>query len=229
MQQAIKNLLHQNMKLLQIWQDEDVESPRLWENLGQMVCWHRRYCLGDPHNFSTPNEFLEWAKQTDMAVMLPLYLYDHSGLTISTDGSCYPYNDRFDAGQVGWIYVTKARLCQERNVKRLTKQILDWATSVLITEVQLYDMYLRNEIYGFTVFEATKERLEEIDSCGGFFGDDPKTNGMLFHVPAELKQPLRDAGYISAGTIITENGNVYDLRTDAKEIFMECCMNSVIV
>jgi hypothetical protein len=27
--------------------DEDIWSPRDWDNLGTMVCWHRRYKLGD--------------------------------------------------------------------------------------------------------------------------------------------------------------------------------------
>lgn len=35
------------------------ESPREWENMGTMVCWSRRYNLGDSHNYSEPREFLE--------------------------------------------------------------------------------------------------------------------------------------------------------------------------
>ena len=42
-------------------------------------------------------------------VVLPLYLYDHSGITMSCDLT-YPYNDRWDSGQVGWIYASHQRV-----------------------------------------------------------------------------------------------------------------------
>lgn len=32
---------------IKIYHDEDAESPRDWDNLGEMVCFHRRYNLGD--------------------------------------------------------------------------------------------------------------------------------------------------------------------------------------
>lgn len=38
--------------------DEDAESPREWDNLGKMVCFHGRYDLGDEHDYSGPKDFL---------------------------------------------------------------------------------------------------------------------------------------------------------------------------
>ncbi len=43
---------------LRIAHDEDCESPRNWDNLGTMACWHRRYNLGDKHEFSEPKDLL---------------------------------------------------------------------------------------------------------------------------------------------------------------------------
>lgn len=47
---------------LHIEDDPDPESPRSVEftdtNIGTMVCWHKRYSLGDPHNYENPEEFL---------------------------------------------------------------------------------------------------------------------------------------------------------------------------
>lgn len=37
--------------------DEYAESPREWDNLGTMVCWHGRYMLGDEHNYNSPEVF----------------------------------------------------------------------------------------------------------------------------------------------------------------------------
>ncbi len=70
---------------LSIFRDEDAESPREWENLGKMVCWHRRYNLGDKHEFQSPQDFYDSAEYKDIFVILPIYLFDHSGITVSND------------------------------------------------------------------------------------------------------------------------------------------------
>jgi len=62
-----------------------------------MVCFHNRYILGDTENkhrlhgkgentFTNPEDFEDWYKENEnsVAVILPLYLYDHRGLSIST-------------------------------------------------------------------------------------------------------------------------------------------------
>ena len=203
-----------HMKILKIWQDEVADSPRSWDNLGTMVCWHQRYSLGDQHNFSTPDDFLGWAKGADIAVMLPLYLYDHSGLSMSTEGWHYPYNDPWDAGQVGWIYVTKSKLREERGVKRVTKKIISWAKDILRAEVETYDQYLRGEVYSFTAYEIRDADIVELDSCGGFFGDDPEKNGMLDYVPIDLCRALRTVRFLYDGLVITETGE--ELETGPK-------------
>jgi hypothetical protein len=43
---------------LSIVQDMDPQGPREWDNMGKMVCWHRRHDLGDKHDFKTPEDFL---------------------------------------------------------------------------------------------------------------------------------------------------------------------------
>ena len=45
-----------------ILQDTDPENPRdsyYQENLGNMVCWHKRYNLGDKHTFDDPIDFAQ--------------------------------------------------------------------------------------------------------------------------------------------------------------------------
>ena len=46
--------------LLQVMLDEEPENPREECDLfGRMVCWHRKYRLGDEHFFDSPNDFLK--------------------------------------------------------------------------------------------------------------------------------------------------------------------------
>lgn len=144
---------------IKIEQDVDPESPREWDNVGTMVCFHGRYTLGDKHEFSSPTEFLEWWEENgEDGVLLPLYLYDHSGITISTS----PFSCPWDSGQVGWIYATKETLDKE------TFDI-DHATKYLIGEVETYDQYLTGQVYGY---EVEDEDGNFLASCWGFYGEE---------------------------------------------------------
>ncbi len=98
-------------------------------------------------------------------VYLPLYLYDHSGITMST-GS---FGDRWDSGQVGYIYTDKKTIidCGDcggkiRNEKGNYVKITDknWkkaAYQCMQGEVEEYDMYLTGEVYGVITEEYNAE------------------------------------------------------------------------
>jgi len=186
---------------LKICYDTDTESPRDWDNLGKMICWHRRYDLGDKHNFSEPREFLEemafslarnieWSeiqeKTNDQlmdiikqhAIILPLYLYDHGGITMNTTGFSCPW----DSGQVGWIYCTKEDFIKETGYTE--KELFEEgkAEALLKGEVETYDQYLTGDVYGFVLED---EDGNQIDSCWGFYGSDPRTNGMADHIESK--------------------------------------------
>ena len=37
--------------IIKIVEQSDPEDPRSWDNLSQMICFHRDYNLGDKHDF----------------------------------------------------------------------------------------------------------------------------------------------------------------------------------
>ena len=94
--------------------------------------------------------------------MLPLYLYDHSGLTINTTG----FSCRWDSGQVGWIYASKEDALKEFGGKSFTASTRQKAEARLRSEVEVYDTYLSGECYGYELYKNGE--LE--DSCWGFIG-----------------------------------------------------------
>ena len=151
-------------RLVRIRTDEDPESPREWSNLGTMICWHRRYNLGDRHAFADPESFEHWLARNP-AIVLPLYLYDHSGITMNTTGFSCPW----DSGQVGYIYVTLADVRSEYAKRRISGRTRKLAEECLRQEVATYDDYLAGRVYGFIVEDTDGET---IDSCWGFFGLD---------------------------------------------------------
>ena len=105
-------------------------------------------------------------------IALPLYLYDHSGITMN----CCGFSDRWDSGQVGWIYTDKNTvLGTGADIKRNWKET---AYKWMEGEVKEYDMYLQNEIYGIITEEYDGEGNPEDDdswtdeeSCWGFYSD----------------------------------------------------------
>lgn len=103
-------------------------------------------------------------------VMLPLYLYDHSGITMNTTG----FSCRWDSGQVGWIYVSRENLLREFNKVNLSKKIRQTAEQRLRGEVHEYDQYLTGDVWQFTITDTTGAADEEgcVDSCGGYYGRD---------------------------------------------------------
>lgn len=100
-------------------------------------------------------------------LMLPLYLYDHSGLAMSTESFIgKAIHAEWDSGQVGWIYVSKEDMLKEFGGTKMTSAIRQKAENLLRSEVAVYDAYLRGECYGFELYKNGS--LE--DSCWGFIG-----------------------------------------------------------
>ena len=151
---------------IDIVQDRDAESPRDWENLGTMVCFHSRYNLGDKHKLDV-DEAIKLMLRKDV-IALPLYLYDHGGISMS----CSDFGDKWDSGQVGFIYIEKAKILKEFNVKRLSKKLLEQVVKQLKQEVKTYSQYLEGDVYGFQIKDGDGEVL---DSCWGFIGYDHVT------------------------------------------------------
>ena len=177
---------------IKVYRDECGESPREWDNLGTMAFCHRNYNLGDeqmkhPHELFLlildddtvyriagegtayceywDDETVErlWKEVEKRAVILPLYLYDHSGITIRTS----PFSCPWDSGQVGWIFVTKEAMRKEYGKQRISKQLRARVTAYLGGEVETYDNFLTGQVYGYVVED---QEGEHIDSCWGFYG-----------------------------------------------------------
>lgn len=247
--------------VIEVHYDEGAESPRDWSNLGTMVCWHRRYNLGDEQPRQDPSEYLEklaskeyWREcerldfrldevqhyfgwgdrlrraetaverrketllEADMqanTVRLPLYLYDHSGITMSTGSFSCPW----DSGQVGFIYCTleRARLNWTRP-DATWETLIPWdegkeitmreaAVKVLEGEVETYDQYLTGNVYGYVAKGyggGDDGDREDIASCWGFFPDSGKW-GIPAHAIDEAKAEI-DAWIKSYGEKVGQSG-----------------------
>ena len=185
---------------LVIEQDENPDDPRSWDNMGTMLCYHPRYDLGDYNNRKemeskldeicrkygeeepeekTLYEKMRFLLEQENICGLPLWLYDHGGISMSTERV-----DRFDSSLVGIIFVEKetffAQTCK--------KDDCDWkkeAEEMLREEIRIYSDYLEGDVYFWVLYESvivtkhnmkgeelskfTVEEGEVVDSMGGFY------------------------------------------------------------
>lgn len=147
---------------ISIHYDSDAESPRTWDNLTEFHCSHNRYSLGDKNfNYPTGQDCISAAQEAEKNgdIVLPLYMYDHSGITISLS----PFSCPWDSGQVGFVIIRRQKMLQEFNSKRFTQFLKKRALYIAEAEVETYDQYLRGEVYGYKVDPSG-------DSCWGFYG-----------------------------------------------------------
>jgi hypothetical protein len=203
---------------LEVEQDDCPMDPRDEDNLCTMICWHRHYKLGEKHDYDCVDELFErlcyevlhkdddeiyglhWQdmfnmlNESNLILIKPINMYEHSGITVSTS-NVYPYNDRWDSGVVGFIYVTKKIIFDQCGC--ITED--NWkerADKYIEGEMETYDQYLRGDVYGFTltkivtkqdkcphcgIIREYEEEVEE-DSCWGFYGDCLEDNGMLDNI-----------------------------------------------
>lgn len=165
---------------IKIFQDDFPISPREDYNLGTIIHWSRNYELGeidgrkediDPHDFAT-------IKIKEGAVILPVYIYDHSGITINTTG----FSCQWDSGQVGWIFADKDAIRKWYQVKNITKKLKERVREHLVSEIETFDKYIRGDVYGFTVED---EDGEGVDSCWGFYDEKECMEAAEESVPSE--------------------------------------------
>ena len=187
---------------LVIEQDEFPEDPRSWDNLETMLCCHREYHLGDCNsNKETEEQLAEICRKygksdeeidemtfaeevqfildQDDVCGLPLWLYDHSGISISTGRVC-----PWDSSLVGLIFVEKdffiehTCITNEENWKKEAKGMLE-------DKIEVYNYFLQGNVYMWTLYEPVvvikqsmdgkelSRKIDEegkiVDSMSGFY------------------------------------------------------------
>lgn len=154
---------------IKIHQDDSPESPREFgDNLGRMICFHKRHNLGDKKDYPNTQEgydsFNEYIDKKEVVVALPLFLLDHGGLTMRT-GTFHEDPGGWDTSRLGYIYCTKEDI--RKNYGKCGKKEIAKANEVLQGEVETYSQWLEGDVWGFV---AEDKDECDIHSCWGFYG-----------------------------------------------------------
>lgn len=187
---------------IEVVYDYCAESPRKWEPVCHIMSVKGNWDIADKGlSFSKEDAFnkLEELEKDSDIIIKPIYMYDHSGQTIQL----IPFGDRWDSGVCGYIYANKDEII--RKIGNATEE--NWkerARKIMEGEIEIYDQYIRGEVYGFRVYKEYTEQhknmrtgemwytteLEEIDSCCGFYGTEFDKNGLLEYALGNLPDDI---------------------------------------
>ncbi len=179
-----RNVTMTQITEFKIEQDTYPESPREWDNLGTFIMQHGRYEFGD-RIFENDGSYISFEEDFKYhlrivhdctikdVIYLPVYMYDHSGISISTS----PFSSHWDSGKIGYIYVTNGKVRSDYSAKRISSKLRSTVLSNLQAEIKALDQYVTGNICGFTI----EYDDGSINSCWGFYGYNPETNGMFEH------------------------------------------------
>lgn len=174
MNSTIEEILYKNHKI-EIDYDDYPENPREWENLGMFVTYSSKYSYGDNVNqgriFDSRDELEECIHGIKDVLLLAIYVYDHSGVSVSTNvPTC-----GWDSSCIGYIYASPDMI-----EKWGTNA--DYAEKILIAEIEEYNQYLNGEVYKYTI-----EGPYTDESCAGYYDEAAAIDEAKREIDATLK------------------------------------------
>lgn len=100
-------------------------------------------------------------------LVLPVYLYDHSGLAVSLS----PFSCPWDSGQVGlMVWSREQREAYHGKRFRDTNKRRQTDIATMESFFEEWQLYIHGEVY--TVMVSDAEDKEQIDCCGDLYGLD---------------------------------------------------------
>jgi len=199
--------------------DSSFANPREYDNVTTMVCWHPDYILGDyqvknPEGRGAVGQIFETDRgRTDFSSMnvlhrylslvvgakriTPLYLYDHSGFSMSAGSPNVFDTGGWDTTMVGFAYITEEKLtecCGDGDECRTD----EWIDKAIRDDVSTYDLYLTGQVYGYVVDPDGPDE----ESCWGYLGDESvreEANMVAAHVAKARRAP--DRIYVDAAPV----------------------------
>ncbi len=182
---------------VRIFADDDAPNPREeFDNIGEMVCWHSNYILGDkainPRKLS-PQAFLwdlVWAYEEPdiLEVLVDRAADEYRKVSVEdlwpllekfyVSAPCWLYDHSglsmsrgsqcmWDSGQVGFQYVPLRKLRELYGADKTEEQLRGLGKELLDQELEVYDQYLQGDVWGYVIEDADGV---EVDSCWGHFG-----------------------------------------------------------
>ena len=145
---------------LTIEADDNPRNPRnRITKLTEILCWHPRYQLGDPHGWTGPDDVFRALRGRNNP-KLPLYLSGRHGLSLATE----PGHGR----QVGWIVIDR-RTAHGSARYALDRERRGYAVDIMKADILAYNQFRAGDVWTTKVVGPADEVLDFYD---GLFGLD---------------------------------------------------------
>lgn len=152
--------------------DNDYDPFNDNERVGKIEAYSRDFCRQD--GGLSRDEALELSDGKDGNIVLPLYLYSHSGERISTK----PFGIKWDSGCIGIVH------CTLTDAARFGIETAEEAKKAMAAEIEYIGRYLAECAYEVTIFHDGVE----VVSAGGLIGcDEVNTFIKDSGVPEDIK------------------------------------------
>ncbi|MFW6172318.1 MAG: hypothetical protein ACOC5T_01040 [Elusimicrobiota bacterium] len=149
----VTNVEHKGF-IVDICYDEYMCSPRETSNIGTMLCFHKSLYLPKECSFFKSDDYNSWdelkddiIKKMDVPAILPIYEYNHSGVSIST----MKFNSTWDSCQVGFIFAVKEDVDKWFEWEEITEERRNKLKDFLLEEVEMYNKYLLGKVYRYEI------------------------------------------------------------------------------
>ena len=142
--------------IIRMSQDWDIENPRKeFDHTATFAFFHKRYSLEDKVEIKS-EDYSGWAemerdivKRYKPRYITPVYMYDHSGLVLSTS----PFSCPWDSGQVGFMWISDPDIP------------LGAQARIVEGEIQELNQWLSGDVWTIDIDDGG-------DCLGGFYGYD---------------------------------------------------------
>ena len=144
----------------------------------------------------------------DVVFATPIWVYEHSGISIKVGDRTYPYNDQWDSYYGGIAAITKAAVIENfQDTENWQRK----ASECIQNVIETYDSYLTGDVWGYQLYELDMETYKpdssepnwnETESVWGFIDCDIMKSGLAESVGEGLTDAIRE-DRVTSGTVQT--------------------------
>lgn len=131
-----------------------------------------------------------WEKRVDLSavVVLPVFAYEHGGITLSTS----EFSDPWDSGQVGVIFVPVEKVIRNLGKGTGYREARFWGARVLGAEIREFDQFLQGDVWGYRItYKGDAKKSPEQETLWGVYGLNncrKEADGITKIMQEELKE-----------------------------------------
>ncbi len=155
--------------------ERNAENPREYFGFSSTLATaHHKYSFGGKelrHNANNLAQAIEWHLREqgltlDDIIYHAVYLYDHSGISLSTT----PFSCAWDSGCIGIVYAKRSDIRDEFGVRRISSQLQQKILNRLESELELTNKWLQGDVFYCKV---------GYEYAGPFYGSDYQKSGLI--------------------------------------------------